>query len=229
VPATVTNQSDLDLPPTMKWHSALIFTNCAPAWTTVYARGTNAVVIERKFSHGSVVLASDSYFVSNEAMLSDRHADLLAWLVGNNRHVVFDEAHLGIVQQPGIAGLMRKYRMEGFALGLLLLAALFIWKNSASLVPPHPDEQRDDFVTGKDAAAGFVNLLRRNVSSRDVFGVSFAEWKKSAATSGKVSRARLQQAEAIFDAENTLPPKDRNSIATYRTISETLKKRKPTL
>ncbi len=226
-PATVTNQSDLDLPPTMNWHSALIFTNCDPAWTTVYARGTNAVVIERKFNHGSVVLASDSYFVSNEAMLSDRHADLLAWLVGNNRHVVFDEAHFGIVDQPGIAGLMRKYRMQGFALGLLLLAALFIWKNSASLVPPHPDEQREDFVTGKDAAAGFVNLLRRNIPARDVFSVCFAEWKKSAATSGKVSRVRLQQAEAIFDAEEALPQKDRHPIATYRTISDTLRKRKP--
>jgi hypothetical protein len=226
-PVTVTNKSDLDLPLTMKWHSALIFTNCDPKWTTVYARGTNAVVIERKFSHGSVVLASDSYFLSNEAMLSDRHADLLAWLVGNSRHVVFDEAHLGIVEQSGIAGLMRKYRLHGFALGLLLLAALFIWKNSASLVPPHPDERSDDFVTGKDAAAGFVNLLRRNVPSRNVFGVSFAEWKKSAATSGKVSRARLQQAEAIFEAEESLPQKDRNPIATYRTISETLRRKKP--
>ena len=226
-PVTVENKSDLDLPATMKWHSALIFTNCDPKWTTIYARGTNAVVIERKFGHGSVVLASDSYFLSNEAMLNDRHADLLAWLVGNKRHVVFDEAHLGIVEQPGIAGLMRKYRLHGFALGLLLLAALFIWKNSAALVPPHPDEKREDFVTGKDAAAGFVNLLRRNVPSRDVFTVSFAEWKKSAATSGKVSRARLQQAEAIFAAEESLPAKDRNPIATYRTISETLRKRKP--
>lgn len=226
-PTTVKNVSDLELPPTMMWHSALIFTNCDPKWTTIYARGTNAVVIERQFGHGSVVIASDSYFVSNEAMLSDRHADLLAWLVGNNRHVVFDESHLGIVEQPGIAALMRKYRLHGFAAGLLLLAALFIWKNAASLVPPHPDEQREDFVTGKDAAAGFVNLLRRNVQPRDVFGVCFAEWKKSAATSGKISRVRQQQAEAIFEAENSLPQKDRNPVATYRTISDTLRKRKP--
>jgi len=228
-PVTVVNKSDLDLPDTMKWHSALIFTNCDPKWTTVYARGTNAVVIERKFGHGSVVLASDSYFLSNEAMFSDRHADLLAWLVGNNRHVVFDEAHFGIMDQPGIAGLMRKYRLHGFALGLLLLAALFIWKNSASLVPPHPDQRREDFVTGKDAAAGFVNLLRRNIPVRNVFGVSFEEWKKSAASSGKISRARLQQAEAIFAAEESLPANERNPIATYRTISETLRKRKPHL
>jgi hypothetical protein len=228
-PAIVKNKSDLELPATLQWHSALVFTNCDPAWTTIYARGTNPVVIERTFGHGSVVIASDSYFVSNEAMLSDRHADLLAWLVGDNRHVVFDEAHLGIVEEPGIAALMRKYRLHGFAAGLLLLAALFIWKNSASLVPPLAEERREDFVTGKDAAAGFVNLLRRNVPARDVFKVCFAEWKKSAATSGKFSRARQQQAEAIFEAENSLPTKDQNPIATYRTISETLQKRKPSL
>jgi hypothetical protein len=57
--------------------------------------------------------------------------------------------------------------------------------------------------------------------------VCFAEWKKSAATSGKISRQRLQQAEAIFESENSLSPKDRNPIATYRIISETLSKRKP--
>lgn len=229
LPETVRNKSDLELPPTLEWHSGLIFTNCDPAWTVIYARGTNAVVMERKFGHGSVVMASDSYFVSNEAMLSDRHADLLAWLVGNNSHVIFDEAHFGIVQQPGIAALMRKYRLHGFALGLLLLAGLFIWKNSVSLIPQHAEERWEDFVTGKDAAAGFVNLLRRNVPARDVFGVCFAEWKKSAASSGKFSRGRLQQAEAIFEAEKSLPHKDQNPIATYRTISETLSKRKPQL
>jgi len=50
-------------------------------WRTIYSRGTNAVVIERDFGKGSVVIATDSYFVSNESMEQDRHADLLAWLM----------------------------------------------------------------------------------------------------------------------------------------------------
>src|ERR1039458_7419101 len=91
---------------------------------------------------------------------------------------------------------------EGRLLGngdvaLTLLAGVFIWKNSTSLVPPHADEQREDFVVGKDAASGFVNLLRRNIPTRDIFAACFAEWKKSAAPSGKFSSARLQQAEAV--------------------------------
>jgi hypothetical protein len=41
------------------------------------------------------VLMTDCYCLSNEAMVSDRHPDLLAWLVGTAKTVQFDEAHLG--------------------------------------------------------------------------------------------------------------------------------------
>lgn len=221
-PVRVFNKSVPALPKSLDWHSGMVFTNCDAAWQTIYARGKNAVALERKFGKGSVVIASDSYFLSNEAMTKDRHAELLAWLVGNGNHVVFDEAHLGTYESPGVAMLMRQYRLHGLAAGLLLLAGLFIWKNSTSLVPPHLEEQREDFVAGKDSSSGFVNLLRRNISSRDIFDVCFAEWKKSAAPSGKFPNTRLQQAEAIYQAENSRPAGQRNPLAAYKQISETL-------
>ena len=221
-PVRVVNRTDLPLPQMLDWHSGMVFTNLDRSWRVIYARGTNAVVIERKFGKGSVVMATDSYFVSNEAMEKDRHADLLAWLIGANKKVVFDEAHFGIVETSGVATLMRKYRLHGLAAGLLLLAGLFIWKNSTSLVPPPADEQREDFVAGKDSGSGFVNLLRRNIAPRDLLATCFAEWKKSAAPAGKFPPTRRQQAEAIFPAENSLPSKDRNPIATYQKISEAL-------
>src|SRR5206468_3145794 len=67
-PASVVNKTSLPLPATLAWHSALVFTNLDKSWRTIYARGKNAVVIERRFGRGTVVLASDSYFLSNEAM-----------------------------------------------------------------------------------------------------------------------------------------------------------------
>ena len=188
----------------------------------IYARGTNAVVIERQFGKGSVVMATDSYFVSNEAMEKDRHADLLAWLVGLNKNIVFDESHFGMVDSPGIAMLMRKYRLHGLAAGFLLLAGLFIWKNASSLVPPHAGQERQGYIAGKDSAAGFVNLLRRSIAPRDLLPVCFAEWKKTAGPAGQSSPTRQRQAEAAFAAENTLPPKDRNPIATYKKICSIL-------
>ena len=221
-PVKVFNRSGQALPNSLEWHSGMIFTNCDAAWKTIYARGKQAVVIERKFGKGSVIMASDSYFVSNEAMTKDRHADLLAWLVGSGTRVVFDEAHLGTYESPGVAALMRQYRLHGLAAGLLVLAGLFIWKNSTSLVPPHMDEQRDDFVAGKDSTSGFINLLRRNIPTREIFDVCFAEWKKSAAPSKQFSNTRLQQAEAIFQAENSRPALQRDPVTAYKQISETL-------
>ena len=221
-PVHVANQTSLPLPQNLDWHSGMIFTNCDKAWRTIYSRGHDAVVIERRFGEGSVVMAADTYFISNEAMAQDRHAELLAWLVGANKNIVFDEAHLGITENPGVAALMWKYRLHTLLAGLLLLAGLFIWKNSTSLVPPLPEAEKDSFIAGKDATTGFVNLLRRSIAPRDLLATCFAEWKKS----GAVSAARLQQAEIIFQAENMLPEKERNAPAAYQKISQAIRNNK---
>jgi hypothetical protein len=223
-PARAVNRTDLLLPRTLDWHSGLVFTNLGSTWHIIYARGSHAVLIERKFGPGSVVMATDSYFVSNEAMEKDRHADLLAWLIGANKNVVFDESHFGIVETSGIAMLMRKYRLQGLAAGFLLLAGLFIWKNASSLVPPHAEQEQQDYIAGKDSAAGFVNLLRRSLAPRDLLSICFAEWKKSGG-SGRYSAARQQQAEAVFQAENALPARNRNPITAYKNICSILETR----
>ena len=220
-PATVFKATDLPLPEKLDWHSGTVFTQWDKPWQVIYGRGSDAVVMERQFAHGSVVLATDCYFVSNEAMEKDRHADLLAWLVGTNNHIVFDESHFGIVDTGGVATLMRQYHLHGLMAGFLLLAGLFIWKSATSLVPPAAEENLADYVAGKDATSGFVNLLRRNIAPRDLLAACHAEWKKSGAT-GKYSKARLQQVEEIFNAENQAGGKGGNPVGTYVKISQIL-------
>ena len=221
-PDQAINQTTLPLPDQVSWHSALIFTNLAPSWRVIYARGTNPVVVERRFGSGSVVLATDSYFLSNEALSKERHADLLAWLIGPNTRVFFDEAHLGVVENPGVASLMRRYRLYWLGAGLLLLAALFIWKNAAGFVPPYPEEERESYVAGKEAAAGFVNLLRRNVPAREVLNVCFAEWTKSLLHGNPHLIARVDQAQEVLEKENALPASIRKPAETYRKMCEIL-------
>ncbi len=121
---------------------------------------------------------------------------------------------------PGVAALMRKYRLEGLAAGLLVLAGLFIWKNSISLVPPLADEAREHFVAGKDSAAGFVNLLRRSVRPRDLLAACFAEWKKSVAPGGKKLTARHPTGRGRF--RDGKSGQGRSAVETYKKISETL-------
>ncbi len=221
-PLSVTRQSNLALPDSLDWHSGMVFTNLDPEWSVIYARDTNAVLIERKIGPGTLVFCSDSYFVSNEAMVRARHADLLRWLVGPARAVAFDEAHLGIVESPGVASLMRQYRLHGLLAGLLLLAALFIWKNSVSFVPPQPETDEPGQVTGKDANSGFINLLRRNIAPADVLPVCFEEWTKSLGRGSGIALARVDRAQAVLEAEAARAKTEREPVRAYREICQAL-------
>jgi hypothetical protein len=223
VPVPVENATDLMLPETLEWHTATVFTNVAPPWRIIYTRGTNPVVMERRFGAGSIVMATDSYFLSNEAMRKDRHPDFLAWLIGTSRNVVFDEAHFGIVETQGVATLLRKYRLHWLAGGLLLLAGLFIWKNSMSLVPAPEDAERQTHVAGKDAVSGFVNLLRRNVPPAELLNVCFAEWTKSLRHSAAHTISAVDRAQTVMEKEIARPERAREPVKAYREICRVLK------
>ena len=218
------NETEVPLPESLQWHGGIIFSNLPSSWRVIYTREGHPVVIERKFGAGTVVMASDSYFLSNEALLKDCHPDLLSWWIGPSKRIVFDEAHFGVVESLGVAGLIRKYHLHGLIAGLILLASLFIWKNSASFIPVYAEESQPDFVPGKDSAAGFVNLLRRNIAPAEILNLCFAEWKKTSAHGDKHLDARRAQIQALLDAENARPKLQRNPLALYREICVVLKR-----
>lgn len=220
----VQRRAALPLPEALEWHSGVIFTNLSTNWHTIYARGTNAVLVERKFGAGTIVMAGDSFFISNEAMVNDRRSELLSWFVGPSHDVMFDEAHFGILQTEGVATLLRKYHLYAVVGALLLLAVLFIWKNSFSFVPPWQMTGEQQFVAGREGSAGFINLLRRNISSRDLLQVCFAEWKKSVVKPGGTASARHTQAEALVNAEMQRSPSARRPLVLYQEVCRTLKK-----
>lgn len=202
----------------ISWHSALFFEDLAPEWTTLYASGGKPVVIERKFGGGTIVLAGDSFFLSNEALRTERHPQLLGRIFSGPAAVVFDEEHLGVSEQPGIATLARKYRLHGAVAALAVIAALFVWKNTARFLPPREEAGGGDIVSGKESAEGFVNLLRRTIKPRDILGVCVEEWRKTAAHNSR-DRARLEEAWA---SEQARPAKERSAVAAYETISRAL-------
>jgi hypothetical protein len=186
----VNAQPDLPIEPHISWHSGRYFKPTDGSWRVVYAGGDSPVIIEKTLGRGTIVLASDSYFVSNEAMTAERSPHLLDWLIGSNTAVVFDESHHGIIEQPGVAGLMRKYRLHGFIFGALVVAALFIWKSAARFAPASSTEGDEQVVAGKQSFAGFVNLLRRSIAPKDLLRTSVEEWKKT-------ERCTPSRAEAI--------------------------------
>jgi hypothetical protein len=212
------------LPPTLVFHTALYFANLTNGWRTVYEREQLPVMAERRLGKGSVLLVADSYCFSNEAMLKNREAGLLAWVIGGGREVIFDEAHLGVLVDPGVASLLRKYHLHGLFFSLLLLAGLFVWKNSTCLTPPHEGpEEGVPQVAGRDAMSGFINLLRRGLPRGEVMNRIFEEWQKTSRRSSLKPEHR-REIETLMEQENARPGRQRRPVAAYRAISAILQR-----
>jgi hypothetical protein len=214
------------LPAEFPWHGDIVMNDPGADWTVLYRNDAGPVLAERKRGPGSIVIVTDSYLVSNEALVRDRQPALLAWLAGPSNRIVFDEAHHGIMETPGIASLARKYRLFGGAAALLVLAGLFIWKNSSSLSPARTDTQSSpDIIVGRNAATGFIGLLRRNISADRILDVCLEEWRKSFAHGTKFSTREKAAAEEIAQAEAALPPRERDAAAAYEKIRTALHRR----
>lgn len=207
------------LEPEITWHTALYFKDLAPVWRTLYTCEGKPVVIERPFGDGTIVLASDAYFLSNEALRRERAPRLLASLVGPPRTVVFDEEHHGVTEQANVASLVRKYRLQGVLVGLALLAALFVWKHAVPLVPQRRDPRRDEpEVLGKDAQEGFINLLRRSIPAGRVLEACVEEWEKTGGQ--RVREAEIEHVRSVLRAHRARSGRD--AVMGYRTIAEGL-------
>lgn len=207
------------------WHSSAYFEPKAPVWRTAWARDGKPVVIERPWLGGSIVLASDSYPLSNEAILRHRHAGFLAWLAGAGPAVWFDEYHFGIQEQPGLLAFARRFRLGGILAALLLLAGLFIWRNASSLLPPS-DDAGDDArprPDGFESRDGFVNLLRRHVPPSTLGAVCLREWKRTIpAGDVRLTRRAAALEAALRDAGDTA----RHPVALYRKLQSLLDDRR---
>ncbi|MCX8157537.1 MAG: DUF4350 domain-containing protein [Verrucomicrobiae bacterium] len=220
-----------DWPATLAWRSALCFTNVGPAWRVLYAVGSQPVLMERKLGAGTIVLMSDSFHLSNEALRFHRASPLLSWLVGQPAAVIFDEAHLGVVEAPTMGSLLRQYRLQGFAAVALLLALLYLWQNSFPLAPLPATSARagTPHVLGRDTTLGLINLLRRGLPPRRLLRVCLEHWKDSA---GRRAAPAITQAmeQRVAEFEQT-PARLAQPLQVYLELSrlaEAQRRRRPT-
>jgi hypothetical protein len=180
-----------------------MFFASAEGWEPIRKENGRPVVIERAQGKGRLVLLANPYPLSNAAMVDDRQTDFLATLIGPARLAIFDETHFGIEQTGSIAGLARRYRLEGLILGLILTSALFVWKSSAGFPPPAAVNPASS-VRGEDANAAFLNLLRRNVKTEDILATCVEAWRK---LNKRTAAATQAQAIDLAEAGRTTPAK----------------------
>jgi hypothetical protein len=134
--------------------------------------------------------------------------------------VVFNEIHLGVMEQPGMGSLLREYRLQGVAVIVLLLALLYIWQNSFPLAPApqtRPSEQAS-LVMGRDARMGLVNLLRRGLPPRRLLRVCLEHWKDTAGR--RANPATLAEMEARVNAFEQAPARLANPVPVYAELAQ---------
>jgi hypothetical protein len=168
---------------------------------------------ERNFGAGTVVLAADTFALSNEGLRDARNAVLIAALAGSAHHVIFDENHFGVVETGSVAKLMRKYHLEGAISILVVVAALFLWRSGSSLLPPRR-AAADQAIAGRDSLAGMTALLHRGIGEPDLIDVCFAEWSR---VEGKNSRASR--------VEDEIRKLAKNPVEAYQAASRVLSKK----
>ncbi len=212
-----------ELPENLPWHSRTVLKDLGAGWTVAYTRNGHPVIAEMKRGSGTLVLLTDSYLLSNEALVHDRQPALLAWLIGPHSRVVFDEALHGITETPGLAAMARRYGLTGAAGALLIWVGLFLWKNSSSLAPRQKKQAvADEPIPGRPAFDGFVSMLRRHVPPSELFGVCWAEWEKTFARSRCFAGHRKAAARAVATAEAARPAQERDPLAAWRRVHRVL-------
>ncbi len=175
----------------------------------------------------SLVLSADSFFLSNEALRSERHPELLAWTLGESTNVVFDETHFGIFKHPGVLNLIKKYRFQWFIFTVAMLALLFIWKNSVYFVPP-PKRSRSqpgrDFSSDRDSTQGLISLLRRNIPARQLLQICTREWERGIQPQNRIRNNKLKQVKSALQMLETQSAKSIDPVLGYRRISKIFSK-----
>jgi len=179
-------------------YTALWFDQLAPEWTVHRAYGQHPVWIERPWLNGAIVLVADSWMLSNEALTREPDAASLADLAGPNHNLVFDESHLGLDEGGSIAGLMRRYHLQGLIAALLALAALYVWKNTSPLLARAPGRDVTGY-SGFSAAAGLVTLLERSIPAPKLLDICIGEYKSTAPARGTKLEEILNHNEHAAD------------------------------
>lgn len=214
--------------PTLEGRSGLYFVPPAEGWTPVYGKKVLAEgapwcgVMERKVGAGTVVLCSDAYFLSNEALRANRNPELLAWLLGGNSSVLFSEAHLGTQQRDRIMTLVRRYRLHGVLFGFALLGVLFVWHNAASLIPRREASTRPQPASAAERSQqdGLDNLLVRFISRRDLLETCVREWRQHLPNDPKANRVKQIVASQVATKQGL--EKEQDLIDAYNEIAREL-------
>lgn len=155
------------------WHGSHVL-NIPPdsEWSVLASAADQPTIALLQRGKGSLLVTTDSYPFSNEAQTRDRHTTYQLALLSDHTHIVFDESHLGVLNEPGLMNLVRQYHLHGIVAGGLLLFVLLLWQGSGSLIPVDPNRDLGSdtrgVVGGRDSSDGLVALLETGLNPQNM-------------------------------------------------------------
>ena len=212
----------------ISWHSNLYFNLLDRSWQPLYSVEGHPVVIERQFGKGSLVLCADSFFISNEALQSERQPKLLAWLLGRHSKIIFDEVHFGIFKQPSVAALLRHYRFHWTLLAVAAVALLFVWKNGVYFVPPRENDfpAGSAVVSDKDYTQGLISILHRNIPRKEILKLCGREWERTFVRDKRLRPETLGRVKELLNSLSSSSTNRLDAVNEYRKISRIIRDQK---
>jgi hypothetical protein len=188
------------------------------AWTPWYRAQGNVVAAQRSLGRGSIIAFADAYPFSNEAQRMQPAGRLLAACLERRDQVIFDERGLGLWRSPDLAELAWRFGL-GPLLGLLAgLAALWLWRSLAPLLPPRDAAVDEAPVSGSSQLAG---LLRGQAGPAELLERLVAEWEAGPGRLAAPAKAEALRREAKDWKARKIPPAE-----AYRRMQASLTRRK---
>ena len=163
-------------------------------WRVLERVGVKILAMEREFGKGTVVLQVESDDFTNQAMIVANRLEQVTGALGGNPALIFDENHLGIAESGSVVSLARRFRLTGFAFGLAICTALWIWRASSAFPPPRPAQDRRN-LTGRTSQSGLLTLLRRNLAPRELLPVCWEQWH--IANRHTITQEKLERAASL--------------------------------
>ncbi|MFB3904788.1 MAG: DUF4350 domain-containing protein [Acidobacteriota bacterium] len=204
------------LPERLPWPAPGYLEPQHPGWKTIYAWTGRPALLRRPYGKGEIVLLADSFLLSNRAMWEARHPEFLIWLIGGRGRVLFYERHLGVAENPGVAWLIRRYKLDGVVASLLILVALLVWRNSVPLIPVGRTGEAAGSVRTVTRGSSLLALVSRSVPSSEILPVCVEEWKRSERPS-----------RHVFEPIEKLAREKGDILAIYRQIVQQLRASSP--
>jgi hypothetical protein len=209
------------------WYSQFRLEELASDWEIVALSDDKPVVAERRYGKGSVVIATDTFFVSNEALHLEPVPEFLLWMLGGKAKVVFDETIHGSQESGGAMKLIRRYRLHGVFIGLLVFVVFWAWRSASPLAPGSEELDRGligsgDAVAGEETGSGLIRLLRGSVPPGELLERCLSIWRESSRR--EISPEAEKEIESIA-ARHRGDPKQFGLVQAYREISEVLRRR----